>query len=134
MYSPDPFALLGIWDHFQVVLLRKYALQYNGLNVVTGPVFDYNYDGLYDSADQIQMYVNSLQILNNQYLTRQKSCSPVKNILVITSNLPISKLYIFLTIVNILDLLGVQYFPQVTDKILLHVKAAVRCFGCKLAI
>ncbi|XP_031442088.1 venom phosphodiesterase 1 [Clupea harengus] len=51
-----------IWDHFQVVLLRKYALQYNGLNVVTGPVFDYNYDGLYDSADQIQIYLSGTRI------------------------------------------------------------------------
>lgn len=26
---------------------------YQGVNVVTGPVFDYNYDGQYDTREQI---------------------------------------------------------------------------------
>ena len=30
---------------------------YNGLNVISGPVFDYNYDGLADTAEQIEKYV-----------------------------------------------------------------------------
>ena len=30
---------------------------YNGLNVISGPVFDYNYDGLADTAEQIEQYV-----------------------------------------------------------------------------
>lgn len=51
---------VGVWNYFQAVLLKKYALQYNGVNVVAGPVFDYNYDGQYDSSDQILQYVNSL--------------------------------------------------------------------------
>lgn len=49
--------LAGIWQYFQDVLLLKFASQYNGINVVTGPVFDYNYDGQSDTADQIQEYV-----------------------------------------------------------------------------
>lgn len=44
----------GIWDYFHSVLLKKYASVYNGVNVVTGPAFDYNYDGQYDTPGQIQ--------------------------------------------------------------------------------
>ena len=29
---------------------------YNGLNVISGPVFDYNSDGLADTAEQIEKY------------------------------------------------------------------------------
>ncbi|KAM7373676.1 hypothetical protein PAMP_008511 [Pampus punctatissimus] len=43
-----------IWDYFHRVLLQKYASVYNSINVVTGPVFDYNYDGQYDTPEQIQ--------------------------------------------------------------------------------
>uniref|UniRef100_A0A3B3DH13 SMB domain-containing protein n=1 Tax=Oryzias melastigma TaxID=30732 RepID=A0A3B3DH13_ORYME len=42
-----------IWDFFHNSLLKKYAFQYNGINVVTGPVFDYNYDGRYDTPEQM---------------------------------------------------------------------------------
>lgn len=44
----------GIWDYLHNTLLKKYASIYNGINVVTGPVFDYNYDGRYDTTEQIQ--------------------------------------------------------------------------------
>jgi hypothetical protein len=52
--SPFP----EIWDYFQGTLLKKYSQQYGGINVVTGPAFDYNYDGRFDSQDQIQEYVS----------------------------------------------------------------------------
>ncbi|KAL1254850.1 hypothetical protein QQF64_012911 [Cirrhinus molitorella] len=42
-----------LWQYFQEVLLIKYASQYNGINVVTGPVYDYNFDGHFDSPEQI---------------------------------------------------------------------------------
>ncbi|XP_066524852.1 venom phosphodiesterase CdcPDE [Hoplias malabaricus] len=43
-----------IWQFFQDVLLLRYSSQYNGINVVTGPVFDYNFDGQFDTAEQIK--------------------------------------------------------------------------------
>lgn len=57
--SVSPFnilssALVEIWDYFHSTLLKKYASIYNGINVATGPVFDYNYDGQYDTPEQIQ--------------------------------------------------------------------------------
>lgn len=49
---------IEVWDYFHTTLLKKYASQYNGINVVTGPAFDYNYDGQFDSQDQIEQYVS----------------------------------------------------------------------------
>uniref|UniRef100_A0A8C5JI89 Ectonucleotide pyrophosphatase/phosphodiesterase 3 n=1 Tax=Junco hyemalis TaxID=40217 RepID=A0A8C5JI89_JUNHY len=37
-------AFKDIWDYFHNVLLQKYARERNGVNVISGPVFDYNYD------------------------------------------------------------------------------------------
>lgn len=49
-----PVAPAGIWDYFHGTMLRKYASIYNGVAVVTGPAFDYNYDGRYDTPEQIE--------------------------------------------------------------------------------
>lgn len=40
-----------IWRYFHDTLLRKYAEERNGVNVVSGPVFDFDYDGRYDSLE-----------------------------------------------------------------------------------
>ncbi|CAL8293007.1 unnamed protein product [Merluccius merluccius] len=50
-------AFKKIWEYFHSTLLKKYSQQYGGINVVTGPAFDYNFDGRFDSMDQIQEYV-----------------------------------------------------------------------------
>uniref|UniRef100_A0A4W5PRW4 SMB domain-containing protein n=1 Tax=Hucho hucho TaxID=62062 RepID=A0A4W5PRW4_9TELE len=64
-----------IWDYFQTTLLKKYASQYNGINVVTGPAFDYNYDGQFDSQDQIQQFVTGTQIpIPTHYFAVLTSC------------------------------------------------------------
>ncbi|NXK57433.1 ENPP3 phosphodiesterase, partial [Sylvietta virens] len=55
-------AFKDIWDYFHDVLLQKYARERNGVNVISGPVFDYNYDGCFDSPDQIKQYVNNTKI------------------------------------------------------------------------
>lgn len=43
-----------IWAYVHNTLLKKYAFMYDGINVVAGPVFDYNYDGRHDAPEQIQ--------------------------------------------------------------------------------
>lgn len=44
---------LEMWDYFHSVLLVKHAMERNGVNVVSGPVFDYNYDGHFDAPNEI---------------------------------------------------------------------------------
>ncbi|MCJ8750246.1 hypothetical protein PDJAM_G00260320 [Pangasius djambal] len=38
----------GIWDYFHNVLVVKYSKSVNGVNVVSGPIFDKDFDGKYD--------------------------------------------------------------------------------------
>ncbi|XP_051811061.1 venom phosphodiesterase 1 [Acanthochromis polyacanthus] len=72
-----------IWDYFHNTLLQKYASIYNGINVVMGPVFDYNYDGQYDTPAQIQQFVPGTNIsIPTHYFVVLTSC---KN-----SNQPVS--------------------------------------------
>uniref|UniRef100_A0A3B4UIF2 Venom phosphodiesterase 1-like n=1 Tax=Seriola dumerili TaxID=41447 RepID=A0A3B4UIF2_SERDU len=51
MYQHPNDTKLKIWYYFHNTLLKKYASVYNGINVVIGPVFDYNYDGHYDTPE-----------------------------------------------------------------------------------
>ncbi|GAA6093269.1 venom phosphodiesterase 1-like isoform X1 [Tachysurus ichikawai] len=68
-------AFKRLWEYFHNVLLLKYSLQYNGINVVTGPAFDYNFDGLYDTADQINQFVTGTRIpIPTHYFAILTSC------------------------------------------------------------
>ncbi|NWT22241.1 ENPP3 phosphodiesterase, partial [Cardinalis cardinalis] len=65
-----------IWDYFHNVLLQKYARERNGVNVISGPVFDYNYDGHFDSPDEIKQYVNNTKIpVPTHYYVILTSCN-----------------------------------------------------------
>ncbi|XP_048850441.1 venom phosphodiesterase [Brienomyrus brachyistius] len=64
-----------IWVYLQDVLLKKYAQQYNGINVQLGPAFDYNYDGLYDTQHQIKEFVPTSSIpVPTHYFVILTSC------------------------------------------------------------
>ncbi|NXU99948.1 ENPP3 phosphodiesterase, partial [Cettia cetti] len=68
-------AFKDIWAYFHDVLLQKYARERNGVNVISGPVFDYNYDGHFDSPDEIKKYVNNTKIpLPTHYYVVLTSC------------------------------------------------------------
>uniref|UniRef100_A0A8C1FLD2 SMB domain-containing protein n=1 Tax=Cyprinus carpio carpio TaxID=630221 RepID=A0A8C1FLD2_CYPCA len=43
-------AFKRVWGYFQKSLVRRYASERNGVNVVVGPIFDYDYNGLRDSC------------------------------------------------------------------------------------
>lgn len=43
-----------IWHYLHGTLLQKYAEERNGVNVVSGPVFDSDYDGHYDSSGTLK--------------------------------------------------------------------------------
>ncbi|MGH0131109.1 UNVERIFIED_CONTAM: hypothetical protein FKN15_009751 [Acipenser sinensis] len=51
------------WIHFHSMLLLKYAKERNGLNVISGPVFDYNYDGHFDTSEQLKQNIRDTKIL-----------------------------------------------------------------------
>ncbi|KAM4600365.1 ectonucleotide pyrophosphatase/phosphodiesterase family member 1 [Polymixia lowei] len=37
------------WDYFHNILIPKYAKQLNGVNIMSGPIFDKDYDGKFDA-------------------------------------------------------------------------------------
>ncbi|CAO2628241.1 Ectonucleotide pyrophosphatase/phosphodiesterase family member 3 [Lemmus lemmus] len=64
-----------MWDYFHEVLLIKYAVDRNGVNVVSGPIFDYNYDGHFDSPDEITQYVADTDVpIPTHYFVVLTSC------------------------------------------------------------
>ncbi|XP_018517219.1 ectonucleotide pyrophosphatase/phosphodiesterase family member 1 [Lates calcarifer] len=46
-------AFKDVWTHFHDVLLLKYSQQLNGVNVMSGPIFDEDFDGNVDSFKAI---------------------------------------------------------------------------------
>ncbi|NXD83446.1 ENPP3 phosphodiesterase, partial [Halcyon senegalensis] len=68
-------AFREIWDYFHNVLLQQYARERNGVNVISGPVFDYNYDGHFDTLDGIKQHVNNTEIpVPSHYFVILTSC------------------------------------------------------------
>lgn len=64
-----------MWDYFHKVLLIKYAIERNGVNVVSGPIFDYNYDGHFDAPDEITNYVAGTDVpVPTHYFVVLTSC------------------------------------------------------------
>ncbi|KAM6185214.1 ectonucleotide pyrophosphatase/phosphodiesterase family member 3 [Rhynchocyon petersi] len=64
-----------LWNYFHSVLLIRYAVERNGVNVVSGPVFDYNYDGHFDAPDEITEHVADTTVpIPTHYFVVLTSC------------------------------------------------------------
>ncbi|KAM8946052.1 ectonucleotide pyrophosphatase/phosphodiesterase family member 3 [Pelodytes ibericus] len=64
-----------IWDYLHNVLLIQYASERNGLNVISGPVFDHNYDGHVDTMKEITQNVQDTDIpIPTHYFVVLTSC------------------------------------------------------------
>uniref|UniRef100_H3C1P9 Ectonucleotide pyrophosphatase/phosphodiesterase 2 n=1 Tax=Tetraodon nigroviridis TaxID=99883 RepID=H3C1P9_TETNG len=74
---PRPPAFKRLWRHLQGALLRRYAKDSGGINVLAGPVFDNNYDGLRDSADQIKEWSGGSLLVPTHFYTVVTSCQEV---------------------------------------------------------
>uniref|UniRef100_A0A673LLY7 Ectonucleotide pyrophosphatase/phosphodiesterase family member 2-like n=1 Tax=Sinocyclocheilus rhinocerous TaxID=307959 RepID=A0A673LLY7_9TELE len=67
-------AFKRVWGYFQKSLVRRYASERNGVNVVVGPIFDYDYNGLRDSAETIKQYVSGYVQIPSHYYIVVTSC------------------------------------------------------------
>jgi hypothetical protein len=54
-------AFLGIWRD-AMIMLEEYAEKFKSINVILGPIFDYNYDGLDDSPSDILRFALRFQL------------------------------------------------------------------------
>uniref|UniRef100_F7F913 Ectonucleotide pyrophosphatase/phosphodiesterase 2 n=2 Tax=Monodelphis domestica TaxID=13616 RepID=F7F913_MONDO len=68
-------AFQRIWNYFQRILVKRYATERNGVNVISGPIFDYDYDGLHDTQDKIKQHVEGSSIpIPTHYYSIITSC------------------------------------------------------------
>ncbi|XP_071062212.1 autotaxin isoform X1 [Pseudochaenichthys georgianus] len=67
-------AFKRIWGYFQRALVKRYATERNGVNVLIGPIFDYDYDGVRDSAEKIKEYVSGMIPVPTHYFVVLSSC------------------------------------------------------------
>ncbi|KAJ8394658.1 hypothetical protein AAFF_G00044610 [Aldrovandia affinis] len=67
-------AFKRIWSFFQRTLVKRYASERNGVNVVSGPIFDYDYDGLRDTAEKRKQYVSGSVPIPTHYYIVVTSC------------------------------------------------------------
>ncbi|XP_061617026.1 venom phosphodiesterase 1 isoform X2 [Phyllopteryx taeniolatus] len=64
-----------MWAYFHGTLLRKYASVYNGVNVLTGPAFDYDHDGRHDQPELITRWASSANVsVPTHYFAVLTSC------------------------------------------------------------
>ncbi|XP_045400329.1 ectonucleotide pyrophosphatase/phosphodiesterase family member 3 isoform X3 [Lemur catta] len=64
-----------MWDYFHSVLLIRHATERNGVNVVSGPIFDYNYDGHFDAPNEITEHVANTSVpIPTHYFVVLTSC------------------------------------------------------------
>ncbi|EDL04784.1 ectonucleotide pyrophosphatase/phosphodiesterase family member 1 isoform 1 [Mus musculus] len=66
-----------IWHYLHDTLLQRYAHERNGINVVSGPVFDFDYDGRYDSLEILKQ--------NSRVIRSQEILIPTHFFIVLTS-------------------------------------------------
>ncbi|NXH20070.1 ENPP1 phosphodiesterase, partial [Bucco capensis] len=52
-----------LWNYFHQYLLPEYAAARSGVNVVSGPVFDYDSDGLYDTPEKVKRNSSNSEVL-----------------------------------------------------------------------
>ncbi|XP_061632853.1 ectonucleotide pyrophosphatase/phosphodiesterase family member 2 isoform X2 [Phyllopteryx taeniolatus] len=67
-------AFKKIWAYFQQVLLKKYSTERNGMNVLTGPIFDQDFDGVKDSTDKIKEYAHGTIAIPTHFFVVLTSC------------------------------------------------------------
>uniref|UniRef100_A0A3Q1G9Y5 Ectonucleotide pyrophosphatase/phosphodiesterase 2 n=1 Tax=Acanthochromis polyacanthus TaxID=80966 RepID=A0A3Q1G9Y5_9TELE len=73
MYS----AFKRLWSYLQGTLLRRFADESNGINVLSGPVFDFNYDGLRDTTEKIKEFSADGPPVPTHFYTIVTSCQEV---------------------------------------------------------
>ncbi|KAJ0065910.1 hypothetical protein NL108_000152, partial [Boleophthalmus pectinirostris] len=67
-------AFKRIWSYFQRALVKKFATERNGVNVLIGPIFDYDFDGVRDSTERIKEFMTGTIPVPTHYFIVLSSC------------------------------------------------------------
>uniref|UniRef100_A0A3B4Y3K8 Ectonucleotide pyrophosphatase/phosphodiesterase 2 n=1 Tax=Seriola lalandi dorsalis TaxID=1841481 RepID=A0A3B4Y3K8_SERLL len=74
-------AFKRLWSYLQGTLLRRYAEENNGINVLAGPIFDNNYDGLRDTTEKIKEFSPDVPPVPTHFYTVVTSCQELNQTL-----------------------------------------------------
>ncbi|KAK3526352.1 hypothetical protein QTP70_024631 [Hemibagrus guttatus] len=61
-------AFKRIWSYLQMTVLRRYSEERYSINVVTGPIFDYDSDGLRDTVEKIREHEGDSPVPTHLYV------------------------------------------------------------------
>ncbi|KAJ8273131.1 hypothetical protein GJAV_G00097790 [Gymnothorax javanicus] len=67
-------AFKKVWSYFQRALVKRYASETNGVNIVSGPIFDNDYDGLRDTDEKIKQFSGGPMAVPTHYYSVVTSC------------------------------------------------------------
>ncbi|XP_072317009.1 autotaxin isoform X2 [Eucyclogobius newberryi] len=67
-------AFKRIWSYFQRALVKKFSTERNGVNVLIGPIFDYDFDGVRDSTERIKEFMTGTIPVPTHYFIVLSSC------------------------------------------------------------
>uniref|UniRef100_A0A8C6PPV8 Ectonucleotide pyrophosphatase/phosphodiesterase 2 n=1 Tax=Nothobranchius furzeri TaxID=105023 RepID=A0A8C6PPV8_NOTFU len=67
-------AFKRMWSYLQGAVLRRYAEENNGINVLSGPIFDSNHDGLRDTIEKIKEFSDDSTPVPSHFYTIVTSC------------------------------------------------------------
>uniref|UniRef100_A0A3Q3A258 Ectonucleotide pyrophosphatase/phosphodiesterase 2 n=1 Tax=Kryptolebias marmoratus TaxID=37003 RepID=A0A3Q3A258_KRYMA len=70
-------AFKRIWNYLHGTLLRRYAEENNGINVLSGPIFDNNYDNLRDTTEKIKEFSGDSPAIPTHFYTIVTSCQEI---------------------------------------------------------
>uniref|UniRef100_A0A1A7YYN6 Ectonucleotide pyrophosphatase/phosphodiesterase 2 n=2 Tax=Iconisemion striatum TaxID=60296 RepID=A0A1A7YYN6_9TELE len=67
-------AFKRMWSYLQGAVLRRYTEENNGINVLSGPIFDSNHDGLRDTIEKIKEFSADSTPVPTHFYTIVTSC------------------------------------------------------------
>ncbi|XP_037549052.1 ectonucleotide pyrophosphatase/phosphodiesterase family member 2 [Nematolebias whitei] len=70
-------AFKRIWNYLKVTLLRPYAEENNGVNILSGPIFDNDHDSLRDTTEKIKAFSVDSPPVPTHFYTIVTSCQEV---------------------------------------------------------
>uniref|UniRef100_A0A4W4DY61 SMB domain-containing protein n=1 Tax=Electrophorus electricus TaxID=8005 RepID=A0A4W4DY61_ELEEL len=67
-------AFKRIWSYLQEAVLTHYSAERTAINVITGPIFDYDFDGLRDTVEKIRQHAGESAPVPTHYYLIITSC------------------------------------------------------------
>ncbi|XP_052388672.1 ectonucleotide pyrophosphatase/phosphodiesterase family member 2 isoform X2 [Carassius gibelio] len=74
-------AFKRVWSFLQRVVLRRYSLENNVINVMMGPIFDHDHDGLRDTEEKIKEHTLGSVFIPTHFYSIISSCEKLNETL-----------------------------------------------------